>query len=106
MKAFTLLILMVALATGSVQAARPLPPDGQTGEFKALDYPNVQIGKEALRLAPGARVFSEGNRIVMHNQLPAEAKVMYQHDVSGFVLNVWLLSEEEIQELKKAGKKF
>lgn len=42
----------------------------------------------------------------MHNQLPAEARVLYQHDVTGHVINLWLLSEEEIQTLKKAGKKF
>jgi hypothetical protein len=106
MKVFTLLYLLVALAAISAHAARPLPPDGNIGDFKALDYPMVQIGREALRLAPGARVFSEGNRIVMHNQLPAEAKVMYQADISGLILSVWLLSEEEIDELKKAGKKF
>jgi hypothetical protein len=98
--------LLVALVASGAHAARPLPADGHTGELKALDYPMVQIGKEALRLAPGGRVFSEGNRIVMHNQLPAEAKVMYQADISGLILNLWLLSEEEIQELKKAGKKF
>ncbi len=106
MKPFNSLLLLIALTTGVAHAARPLPPDGNTGQFKALDYPMVQIGKNILRLAPGARVFSDGNRIVMHNQLPAEAKVMYQHDISGTVLNIWLLSEEEIQELKKAGKKF
>jgi hypothetical protein len=101
----SLLFLILTIAT-SVFAARPLPADGHAGYFKALDYPLVQIGKDTLRMAPGARIFNTDNRVLMHNQLPAEASVLYNHDVSGFILNIWFLSEEEIQMLKKAGKKF
>ena len=106
MKFIFLLFLLLIHAIPLAHAARPLPADGQTGYFKALDYPLVQIGKDALRLAPGARVFDLDNRVMMHNQLPAEANVLYQYDVSGLILNIWFLREEEIQELKKAGKKF
>jgi hypothetical protein len=107
MKSVYFFLLAVLSALSSVgMAARPLPADAHTGYFKALDYPMVQIGKDTLRLAPGARIFNFDNRILMHNQLPAEANVLYQHDVSGLLLNVWFLDEEEIQTLKKAGKKF
>ncbi len=87
-------------------AARGLPADAHTGVLKALDYPMVKIGGDTLRVAPGVRIYSPDNLVIMHNQMPAEAKVLYQPDASGFVLKLWLLSEEEIDTLKKAGKKF
>ncbi|MGB8856536.1 MAG: hypothetical protein WCC58_07680 [Burkholderiales bacterium] len=102
---YRIILLIFASATLAF-AARPLPADGHTGYFKALDYPMVQIGKDTLRLAPGARMFNPDNRVLMHSQLPAEANVLYQHDVSGLILNIWFLSDVETETLKKAGKKF
>jgi hypothetical protein len=106
MKYSHLLLLLTLGFSVSAHAARGLPADAHTGVLKALDYPMVKIGGDTLRVAPGARIYSPDNLVIMHNQMPAEAKVLYKHDSSGFIMNVWLLSEEEIQTLKKAGKKF
>jgi hypothetical protein len=106
MKTLYLCLFLLLHVAAQAHAARPLPTDAQTGYLKALDYPLVQIGQDALRLAPGARIFDLDNRVMMHNQLPAEANVLYQHDISGLILNLWFLNDEEIQVLKKAGKKF
>jgi hypothetical protein len=106
MKLYPFLIcLLLGLASGLAQA-RPFPETAESGTLKGYDLPMVKIGRETLRLAPGARIFNETNMIVFATALPESAKVLYQSDITGMLLNLWLLSDDEVAELKKAGKKF
>ncbi len=86
--------------------ARPFPEAAVAGTLNGADAASVKIGSQVMRLAPGVRIFNQNNMIVFPASLPDSAKVLYQIDIAGFVLNLWLLSEEETSELKKAGKKF
>jgi hypothetical protein len=101
------LFICLLLAASSVAAyARPFPDNAQTGTLKGYDLPMVKIGSETLRLAPGARIFNQTNIVVLPTSLPDSAKILFQYDITGMVLNLWLLDDDEVAALKKAGKKF
>lgn len=102
-----LLAMAVALLSAAfalhAQQQRPAQPpaDARYGELKNFDYPRAQIGKETLRLAPGARVFDTQNLIIMPGMVPATASVLYRVDREGQVSEMWLLTAEEAAEAKK-----
>ena len=93
LKHFLFLFLMLfALAA---DAGRFLPQNVQVGEIKGHNYPEVKIGGETYRLAPGARIYDTFNRTIVPTQLPQSAKVFYQLDPSGFLIKIWLPTPEE-----------
>jgi len=85
---------------------RFLPANGErgtTGDTQA--YPLVQINKKLLRLAPGARIYDQGNRTIVHGHLPTGVEVFYAKEQSGSVQRIYILTEQEIVRLKQAGKR-
>jgi len=93
LKHFLFLFLMLfALAA---DAGRILPQNVQVGEINGHHYPEVKIGKEIYRLAPGARIYDTFNRTIVPNQLPQSAKVFYQLDPSGALIKIWLPTPDE-----------
>jgi hypothetical protein len=95
---YTLILLMLALPPCW---ARDFPEDGVQGDLRPLEYPFVKLSGKAIRLAPGSRIFDVNNRIIQPNVLPALAAVLYKLDNRGDVQNIWILSADEIQYLKK-----
>ena len=87
-----LFLLLFALAA---DAGRILPQNVQVGEIKGHNYPEVKIGGETYRLAPGARIYDTFNRSIVPTQLPQSAKVFYQLDPSGFLIKIWLPTPDE-----------
>ncbi len=93
LKHFLFLFLMsFALAA---HAGRFLPQNAQVGQINGLNYPEVKIGGETYRLAPGARIYDTFNRTIVPTQLPQSAKVFYQLDPSGMLIQMWLPTLEE-----------
>ena len=90
-------------ASALAQQARPvqLPADARHGELKAFAYPVAQIGKETLRLAPGAHIYNTQNLIVMPSTIRATGHVLYKLDMHGQVAQMWLLTPEEAAAAKK-----
>lgn len=76
-------------------AARSLPGDAQFAADAQFSYPYVKAGKQTLRLAVGARIYSEQNLIIMPAAVPAKANVLFKTDINGEVSRVWILSDEE-----------
>jgi hypothetical protein len=87
-----LFLLLLALA---VHAGRFLPQNVQAGQINGLNYPEVKIGGDIYRLASGARIYDTSNRIIVPTQLPQSAKVFYQLDPGGLLIQMWLLTSEE-----------
>ena len=96
---FVLLLCLFAVA--AAHAGRVLPSGAQPGELNAVEFPYVKIGDSVLKLAPGVRIFDVQNRIIFYTMLPAEAKVFYQLDQMGLVLNLWLATPEEAATFAK-----
>jgi len=93
LKHFLFLFLMLfALAA---HAGRFLPQNAQVGQINGLNYPEVKIGGEIYRLAPGARIYDTFNRTIVPTSLPQSAKVFYQLDPGGLLIKIWLPTPEE-----------
>ena len=84
---------------------RFLPANGERGTTGAAqEYPAVQINKKLLRLAPGARIYDQSNRTIVHGHLPTGVEVFFSKEQSGSIQRIYILTEQEIARLKKTGK--
>ena len=86
---FLLLFSMIA------HAARILPQNARIGQLGGNAYPEVRIGGEIYRLAPGARIYDTFNRIIIPTSLPQSGKVFYQLDPGGLLIQMWLPTPDE-----------
>lgn len=89
------LTLALCLAT-AVNAARNLPPDVKSGQYKAFNYAQAQIDDTVYRVAPGLRVYDTYNRIVFAQTVPADTRVLYQLDTRGDLIQMWVALPDEM----------
>jgi hypothetical protein len=85
-------LMLFALAA---DAGRFLPQNARIGQIDGHNYPEVKIGGEIYRLAPGVRIYDTFNRIIVPTSLPQSAKVFYQLDPGGLLIQMWLPTPEE-----------
>lgn len=90
-----LLVLLLLIAVVPAMAARLLPPNAKRGELTGVQYPSVSIDDKIYRLAPGARLFSVNNQMILPNLLPQAGTVFYQLDAYGNLSQLWLASDQE-----------
>lgn len=90
--ALTALLSLAAAA----HAARNLPPDVKSGQFKAFNFVQAQIDGQVYRAAPGLRVFDTYNRIVFAQTVAAETHVLYQLDIRGDLIQMWVALPDEM----------
>ena len=106
------LLLLLALFTAAAAAPeasaqfiqqRFLPTNGERGTLGApQDFPMVQIDKNVLRLAPGARIYDQSNRTIVHGHIPSGAEILFAREQSGYINRIYILTEREIASLKQA----
>jgi hypothetical protein len=84
-----------AVSSGVWAQLRTIPKDAKVGEIRYLQDMFVAIDGVQQRLAPGAQIRDESNRIIVPSALPAKAPVRYRLNAEGTVRQVWLLSPEE-----------
>jgi len=99
-----LITLILLLAVAAPSWARDLPADGIPAEFRALEYPFVNLAGRQFRLAPGARIFNTMNHVVLPYPMSGDAKVLYTLDIRGDVQNIWFLTREESKVLENKKK--
>jgi len=92
--------LISALHPGAALAGRPLPEDAISAEFSVVQHPVVTVNNASLRLAPGAQIRDEANRIVLPTSLQGKYMVLYTTDNRGEIFRVWILSPDELAQLK------
>jgi hypothetical protein len=117
--ALILLILLGLSAMASAQseqsadpelelALKRLPDRARTGKLAMLTidvFPQAKLDGKDVYLAPGARVFSTTNLIVLPMSIQnAPQPVVYRQDVMGQLLEAWVLTDDEIRALKKFQK--
>ena len=100
-------VLAVSLAAEAQHVQqRPLPPKASRGTLgEPQMFPAVKIGNRTLRLSPGARIYDQSNRTIVHAQLPPGAQVLYTSDAAGDIQRMYVLTEEELLRLKQAGRR-
>ena len=102
------LALALAFATPAyAQHPGRLLPAGKLGELTGRQhaFPLVQIGGEVLRLSPGALIYDENNRTIVHGNLPPAATVLYVREQSGDVSRIYILRPGELETLRRAEKR-
>ena len=98
---FAGLIVAACLVHAAVAHAqfRSLPAAAKraaVGEAMALPY--VNLAGKSMKLAPGAVIYDQENRFIVHNALPPGADVVFTTDSNGDVGRIYMLSDRE-QEL-------
>jgi hypothetical protein len=92
----TILFLLALCAATLAAADRNFPSGSKRGELNSAEFPYVQIGKDVIKLAPGAKIYDDKNQLVMPTRLPQKAPIRYSIEAStGLVLSIWLLSPDE-----------
>jgi hypothetical protein len=97
-----LIALMLALGVATsahAQLVRQLPANGKLGEIigQQNPFPLIQIDNKVVRLAPGALIFDESNRTILHNLIPERAHVLFVQDTTGDISRVYLLRPDELE---------
>jgi len=78
------------------QMPRNFPANALRGSFVVTQPPNVLINGQPARLAPGSRIRGANNLIALSGTLVGQRYIAnYTIDVSGLVMDVWLLTPKE-----------
>jgi hypothetical protein len=89
-------VAAICLLSGSVHAQlRSIPDQARRGEIRHLQDADVSIDGVRQRLAPGAQIRDESNRVVVPAAVPAGAQVKYVLNDEGLVRQVWILTPAE-----------
>ena len=80
---------------------RSFPSHAQRGVLRIDDVPNAQLNGQAIRTAPGFRLFSADNKLIFAHTVQNQAlQVVYVKEPStDWLLTAWILTPEEIQAL-------
>jgi hypothetical protein len=103
MRLLQLFMISACLLSASAHAQlRTIPGEAKGGELRhAQDGASLSIGGVALRLAPGAQIRDESNRLVVPTAVPAGAQVKYLLNDEGQVRQVWILTPAEAAKREK-----
>ena len=87
--------------TAAPAGQRNFPSNAQTGVLRIAQIPNAQINGQAIRTAPGFRLFSADNKLIFaHTVQQQDLRVVYVKEAStDWLLTAWILSAEEIAML-------
>ncbi|MDO9072609.1 MAG: hypothetical protein Q7U73_05040 [Rubrivivax sp.] len=97
LRCVTLAALLATLTLPAwAQMLRPFTAQTLRGELVVTQAPEVLLNRQPARLAPGARILSADNLLLMSGAVAGQRLVVhYTLDLSGHVLNVWVLTPAE-----------
>ena len=92
------LVAVVSHAEPAVaQTARNFPATALRGELVVTEPPNILLNRQPARLAPGARIRGADNLLQMSGAVIGQTmSVHYTLDPLGLVLDVWVLTPNEL----------
>jgi hypothetical protein len=94
----------VVPATAQMVIDRMLPANGKRGVTGAPQpFPLVGIGRQVLKLSPGAVIYDQYNRTLLQGNLPQQAAILYSQDTNGLVTRIYVLTPAEEERLTRAG---
>jgi hypothetical protein len=75
---------------------------GSLGVLKMAVFPEAILNGESVILAPGTRIYSANNMIMLPVTLYDQAvAVVYRKDILGQVIEAWLVNRDEIAAIRK-----
>ena len=101
MKRIVTMLVLLATFCLSVHSAwavpRNFPANTLRGVLTTTVFPQVTINGQAMQLAPGAKIYSQQNTILVHTNLTGSTVIVnYTVDAQGYVSRVWILTQEEL----------
>lgn len=86
------------IATAPHPGHRNFPSTVEFGVLRIDQIPNAQINGQAIRTAPGFRLFSADNKLIFAHTVQSQAlKVAYVKEASTqWLLTAWILTPEEL----------
>ena len=91
-----LALALSAPLAASAQVQRNFPYDALRGEITMVNPPDVLLGGQPARLAPGARLRGPDNLLLVSGALQSQRFVAnYTLDTLGLLKDVWVLRPEE-----------
>ena len=80
----------------SLVGGRTFPVGTLRGKFMVINAPDVELDGQVDRLAPGARIRSEQNMLVMAGAIVGQKYLVnYTRDAAGLLREVWILTPNE-----------
>lgn len=90
------LVAVTLVAPAAAQVQRNFPADALRGTLVVGTPPEATLNGQAARLAPGSRIRSQDNLLVMSATLSGTTLLVhYTLDPLGLVKDVWILSADE-----------
>ena len=88
---------LTAGVASAQQRLVPIPTKAQRADITFNGSPDLLINGKNVRLAPGARIYSRDNMLVMSGSLTGTAKAKYVlEETTGLVMSLWILTDQEI----------
>lgn len=92
-----LCVCCVAGAMAQTQRIVSIPAAAKRSVITFSGGPDVLVGGQAARLAPGARIFDRSNYLQTHGAVTGTFRVKYLLEATtGLVQAVWILTDEEV----------
>jgi hypothetical protein len=86
----------LAVTPALAQSSRNFNAQALRGELVVVQPPEVRLNGQPARLAPGARIRDQNNLVQLSGSLVNQRFVVnYTRDLSGQLLDVWLLTPAE-----------
>ena len=82
---------------------RTLPANAKriTVGQQRFSMPYVDLGNQRVKLAPGAVIYDQQNRTIVHNALPLGADIVFTTDMQGDVARIYVLTPSEQAQLNQ-----
>src|ERR1051325_3086074 len=90
-----ILIVAAALTTFTAHAQlRTLPANAKRATIGQQQYPlpYINLAGKQVRLSPGATIYDQNNRSIVHGALPRGADVAFTTDMNGDVARIYVLT--------------
>lgn len=73
----------------------PVAPNAKRVVVSPYTSHSVLIGSAEIRLAPGARIFSDVRRTIVPGRIPPQSPACVLADPTGDIRTIWLLTAED-----------
>ena len=97
------LVLAYAIGASAYAQVRTLPANAKrvTVGHQQFSMPYVALGNRQVKLAPGAVIYDQQNRSIVHGALPPGADVVFTTDMQGDVSRIYILTPSEQNQLNQ-----
>ncbi|HPU52286.1 MAG TPA: hypothetical protein PK359_12075 [Burkholderiaceae bacterium] len=94
-------LLALGLVAPAAAQLRTFPPKTRVGKFSMMSFPQALLDDRQVQLAPGVRILSTSNALVIPSTLTGEQTVRYRLDPLGQMIEIWLLTPAEADAARR-----